>query len=82
MSKIAASKTTKQERVQEAKRAFVLALMDLSWRLATVFMVPVLIGVAIDQSRDTSNATVIGVIVGIVFSILFIIKMGLEANKS
>lgn len=74
-------KKTDNEEVQKAKLAFIAAFADLSWRLVTVFMVPVLVGYAIDRSRGEGNAVVVGTVIGIVLSIIFIIKMGLEASK-
>lgn len=67
--------------VQVAKMAFLTGLMDISWRLASVFLAPVIIGYIIDQSKNTSKYVVIGMVVGIVLSVLFIIKQGLDANK-
>lgn len=78
---MAASKKPDTEEVQKAKMAFLAAIGDLSWRLAAIFMVPVLIGYGIDQARGRGNAVVIGTAVGFVLSVIFIIKLGLEASK-
>jgi F0F1-type ATP synthase assembly protein I len=68
--------------VQRAKAAFLVGLLDISWRLATVFMVPVIVGVVVDQANNSDKFTVVGVVVGIILSVLFIIKQGLDANKT
>lgn len=75
MTKIAAIKTTKQEKVRAAKRAFLLALVDLSWKLAGAFLVPTFIGVAFDKAA-------LGVIVGFIMAVLVIIKLALESGKN
>ena len=67
--------------VHRAKMAFMAALMDLSWRLAGTFLLPVVIGFAIDKYRDTEYAVVIGTITGFTLSVIFIINMGLKASK-
>lgn len=74
-------KKTDNDEVQKAKLAFIVAVADISWRLASIFMIPVLIGYAIDQARNTETAVVVGTAIGFVLSVLFIIKLGLEANK-
>ncbi len=84
MTKIAGIKTTKQEKVREAKRAFILSLIDLSWKLAGAFMIPTLAGVAIDAVRegDGQAFTIAGVIVGFIMALLVIIKLALESGKN
>lgn len=72
--KIALMKTTKEVQVSAAKRAFILGLIDLSWRLAAVFIVPFFIGMALGNSTA-------GIIIGTVCAILFIIKLGIDSNK-
>lgn len=69
------------EEVRKAKLAFFIAVGDLSWRLASVFLIPLLIGVAIDQVRGTDNFTIIGLVAGFLLAVLFIIKLGIEASK-
>ncbi len=73
--KIAALKTTKQEQVSAAKRAFVMSLLDISWRLASVFLVPLFIGIV------AGNPTA-GMIAGFVCATLFIIKLGIDSSKA
>lgn len=68
--------------VQAAKVAFITGLVDISWRLATVFLVPVIVGYVVDQASSSDKFTVIGLIVGVALSILFIIKQGLDATKT
>ncbi len=67
--------------VQAAKMAFLTSLMDISWRLATVFLVPVVIGYGVDQAKNTNKFALIGMVVGVLLGILFIISQGLDANK-
>jgi hypothetical protein len=80
-TKPALKKTNHDKSVQNAKMAFIVGLMDISWRLATVFLIPVLVGVVLDQVNDSSSYTVYGAAIGVFLSIVFIIKLGLEANK-
>lgn len=75
MTKAAALKTTRDEKVRDAKRAFILSLLDLSWRLAVVFLAPFFIGLA------AGNPTA-GILVGFVLAVLFIIKLGIDSSKA
>lgn len=81
MTNLAAAKTTKQEEVREAKRAFILGLFDLSWKLAGAFLLPVFAGVILDQSRDNTYFTYIGVGLGFVLSLLVIAQMARSGSK-
>jgi uncharacterized membrane protein len=74
MTRSAALKTTRDEKVREAKRTFILGLLDLSWRLATAFLLPVFVGAAFGRP-------LVGIAVGLVLSILFIIKLAIDASK-
>lgn len=74
MTKIAATKTTKPDKVRQAKRAFLLGLLDLSWKLATAFLLPTFIGVALDQAE-------VGVIVGFIMAVAVIVKLALDSGK-
>lgn len=80
MDKNALNKTD-PEKVDQARTAFLLGLMDISWRLATVFLVPVIIGYAVDQAKNTSKYAMIGMIVGIILAVMFIIKQALDVSK-
>lgn len=76
MTKIAAHKTTKEEKVRDAKRAFILGLVDLSWKLASAFLVPVAIGLALDGTKEDSKTfTTIGIFVGLAFAFLVIVQL-------
>ena len=68
MTKIAAIKSTKSEKVREAKRTFFVSLLDLSWRLLAAFMVPLFIGLYIDSTvgADSKTFSYIGFAVGII----------------
>lgn len=75
MTNFAATKTTKQEKVRSAKRAFILGIVDLSWKLAGAFLVPVLLGVTIDSVQDSNTYTYVGLGLGIILSILVIYQV-------
>lgn len=75
MTDFAATKTTKQEKVRSAKRAFILGIVDLSWKLASAFLVPVLLGVTVDSARNTNTYTYVGLGLGLVLSILVIYQV-------
>jgi F0F1-type ATP synthase assembly protein I len=84
MQKAAAIKlteTTKETKVREAKRAFLLGLVDLSWKLAGAFLLPTLIGVALDSGKDRQTFTIIGLIVGFIMSFLVILQIALRGNR-
>lgn len=83
MTKIAASKPTKEEKISAAKSAFIMSLFDISWRMATAFLVPVVAGVIIDGQRgDQKTFTIVGVIVGVLLAIMVIIKLAFDINKT
>lgn len=52
MTKIAATKTTEDEKVRNSKRAFYISLFDLSWRMLGAMLVPLFIGLYIDSLRN------------------------------
>lgn len=62
------TETSKDEQVLEAKRAFLLGLADLSWKLAGAFLLPTIIGVAINQ-------TIWGILIGLFMSFLVIVQL-------
>lgn len=78
---MAAKKTTDDEKVQKAKLAFLASVADLSWKMAGLFMLPVIVGFFIDTARGSDNFVVAGTMIGFVFSIIFIIKLGVEASR-
>lgn len=82
MTKIAGLKTTKEEKVSAARRAFILGLLDMGWRIATVFLIPVIVGVAFDWNRNGSQTfTIAGVVVGVILALAVIIKLAFDTNK-
>lgn len=81
MVKVAAMKKTDSDEVQKAKLAFLISVADLSWRLAAIFMIPVLIGYGIDRTTGSESGALYGTLAGFVLSVLFIIRLGLEATK-
>ncbi len=75
MSKAAERSTTKKERdrANKAPSTFVIALLDLSWKMAVSLMVPVFIGLWADGKFGTDGvAVIIGFAVGIVSSLIVI----------
>ncbi len=67
MSKIAGVNTTKSEKVRKAKRAFILNLFDLSWRLLGAMLLPIFVGLYIDSHRNGGQTfALIGFAVGMV----------------
>lgn len=73
MTPIAAKKTTKQNKVTAAKRAFVLGLLDTSWRLATAFLLPVIVGFMLDKN-GSKTFTTIGMCIGVIVALLLIVQ--------
>lgn len=69
--------TTDSDRVLAAKRMFVAKLLDLSWKLAGAFLVPVFIGAGIDGVRDgdSKRFVIIGLVIGFIAAILVIVAM-------
>ncbi len=74
-------KKTDNEKVQKAKVAFIMGVMDLSWKLAVLFLTPVIIGFGYDTARGSDRGVLIGSIMGLLLAVMYIFKMGLEANK-
>ncbi|MGI9027876.1 MAG: hypothetical protein ACR2FM_03510 [Candidatus Saccharimonadales bacterium] len=52
MTRTAAVKTTnKEQKTRAAKRAFIVSLFDLSWRLLGAMLLPIFLGLYIDSLR-------------------------------
>jgi F0F1-type ATP synthase assembly protein I len=51
MTAAALEPTTKDKKKRAAKRAFVVSLFDLSWRLLGAMLLPLFIGLYIDSKR-------------------------------
>jgi F0F1-type ATP synthase assembly protein I len=66
---------TDNEKTSKAKRRFFIGLLDMSWRLAGVFLVPVFLGLWLDSGRDSSLFTLIGLAIGVIGSGLVIRKI-------
>lgn len=74
MIQTAALKTTRDVKVRDAKRAFILSLFDLSWKMAAAMLAPIFIGLYIDSLRNANQTfTLIGFIVGMISS-AFVIR--------
>lgn len=74
MTKIAANKTTKDDEVLAAKKAFIFGLLDISWKLASSFLVPVVIGLTLDKNGSKTYTTA-GIFIGIVLAFLIIVQL-------
>lgn len=71
MTKPAANKPTESsnnEQVLKAKRAFLLGLADLSWKLTGAFLIPTIVGVAVGQATW-------GILIGLFMSFLVIVQL-------
>ena len=82
----ASKKTNSVKSVPEAKRAFFIALFDLTWRMLGAMLAPIFIGLWLDSVFDTNQIfSLIGFVTGMVggvFVIRSIIKkLGNEAKK-
>ena len=69
-----ASKKTKTiKSVQNAKRAFFVALFDLSWRMLGAMLAPIFIGLWLDSVFDVGGIfALVGFIIGMVGGVLII----------
>jgi hypothetical protein len=73
MIRTAALKTTRDEKVRDAKRAFILGLLDLSWKMAAVMLLPIFVGLYIDSRSDQGQTfTLLGFVVGMIGAVLVI----------
>lgn len=76
MVKTSAAKKPDSEKVQLAKRAFFLALFDLTWRLLTAMLVPIFIGLLLDSLFNTDKVfAMIGFALGIIAGVFVIRSM-------
>lgn len=69
MIQTAADKTTtKEKKTRAAKRAFVVSLFDLSWRLLGAMLVPIFAGLYVDsrQSGESQTFALTGFAIGMV----------------
>ncbi len=82
MTKIAADNTTNDELANNARRAFLMGLFDIGWRMATAFFVPIIAGVIADRQKSSGQTfTIVGVVVGVILAISVIIKLAFDINK-
>ncbi len=73
MTKTAALKTTRDEKVRQAKRAFIVNAFDMSWKMAAAMLTPILAGLYIDSTRDNGQVfTLLGFFIGMIASALVI----------
>lgn len=67
MTKIAAIKTTRDEKVRQAKRTFYISLLDLSWRLLAAMLLPIFLGLYLDSHFSEGKVfSYIGFILGMI----------------
>lgn len=73
MVKTTAVKKPDSEKVQFARRAFFIALFDLSWRMLAAMLVPIFTGMLLDSLFKTDKVfALIGFVVGIVAGVFVI----------
>lgn len=66
MTRTAALKTTRDEKVRNAQRIFMFSLLDLTWKLLVVMVLPIVIGAFLDKKFNTGQVlTGIGFLVAI-----------------
>lgn len=76
MTKAADTSTTQKDpdrASDRAKHLFVISILDLSWRLMVVFLLPTFLGVFLDNRYDTDpKMTLVGMGIGVVGSGLIV----------
>lgn len=73
MVKTSTAKEPNSEKVQIAKRAFFVALFDLTWRLLAAMLLPIFVGLLIDSLFSTNKVfATIGFAVGAIAGIFVI----------
>jgi F0F1-type ATP synthase assembly protein I len=61
---------------------FVSMVFDMSWRLAIVVLVPIIVGVELDHYFKAGYSYVIvGLVVALILAVLVVYRSYLEANK-
>jgi hypothetical protein len=76
MSKAADSSTTKKERDRAtlARKQFIVALFDLTWRMAIALLAPTFLGIWADGKFEMGGVAIIGgFVLGIVLSLVIIV---------
>jgi F0F1-type ATP synthase assembly protein I len=65
----------------DAKQRFISSVLNMGWRLAVTFMVPVIIGAWLDNRFDSSPSyTLTGIIIGVTASIFVVSNTVKEVN--
>lgn len=69
----ASDASKKTNSVKSAKRAFFVALFDLSWRMLGAMLAPIFIGLWLDSVFDTDRVfALVGFVVGMIGGVLII----------
>jgi F0F1-type ATP synthase assembly protein I len=66
---------TDREKSSKAKRRFFIGLLDMSWRLALAFLLPVFLGLWLDGKSGNNWFAVAGLVIGVLGSVLVIRSM-------
>jgi F0F1-type ATP synthase assembly protein I len=75
------TKSPDKTKVSAARKQFFSGLFDMSWRLASAFLIPVFIGVWLDSGSEPKTFTIIGLVIGVVGSVLVIKKVVSEYSR-
>lgn len=67
--------------VVNAKRLFVVSTINMGWQLAGVVLIPVFIGVKLDQRYDSSPSYVLAALVIATFGSIIVVKRTIEQVK-
>lgn len=70
-----------QNAAANQRSVFVGAVLDMSWRLAIVVLVPVLLGAELDKKFNSSVYVFVGLALAVVGSIAVLWRTMQEANK-
>jgi F0F1-type ATP synthase assembly protein I len=68
--------------VIEAKQRFISTVMNMGWRLAVTFLVPVIFGAWLDRRFDSSPSyTLTGMIIAVIGSVMVVSNTVKEVNE-
>ena len=75
------NKSPDKTKVEMAKKQFFSGLFDMSWRLASAFLLPVFIGAWLDSGSESKAFTIMGLLIGVAGSVLVIKKAVSEYSR-
>lgn len=82
VTKSAGKTTTSGEAVKKAKRLFFVGLLDISWRLASAIIIPVVGGYWLDNKTGSGSLfTLIGLFSGTILAGFIIYKTSKKLSK-